>query len=280
MFENLSLSDRFKLGFVLNSAFMVAEYAMGLLSGSLILLADATHNLTDSVTLAISWLGNRIARKPADPGHTLGHGRAAVLTAFINCLILVIIAIGIFIEAYHRFTHPAHLSGGIIAITGAVGILVNSSVASLFYRDKRDINVRAAFTNMAFDAIFSVAALIGGVLIALTHLTWIDPVISIGVSIGLLYAAFGILGQATNIFLEGVPKDLDLAEIRRTIADSDNVSQVTDLYVWAISSNEYILCCSITPETSSLNKLNATTKTLKNKLYDLGFAKVIIETTG
>lgn len=279
MSSNLSLDSRFKLGFFINTAFMLLEYAAGLWSGSLILIADASHNLTDSVTLAISWLGDRFAKKPADETHTLGHGRITVLAAFINSSVLVAVALLIFLEAYRRFTHPASLDGTVIGLIGFIGILANGTVASLFRKDRDDINVKAAYTNMAFDTVFSAAALVAGLLIALTHQTWIDPAISIGVGIGLLYAALGILLQATNIFLEGVPKDLDLGEIRHVILKNKNVKAVTDLYAWAISSNEYVLSCSIVPRGMSYEQLTALTGQLKKELGELGFAKVIIEVT-
>ncbi len=275
----LSLSNRFKLGFAINTTFMIFEFVAGLTTGSLILVADATHNLTDSVTLAVSWLGDRVAKKPADKSHTLGHGRVSVLTAFINSSILVGIAGFILIEAYQRFHHPVPLEGGVIAVVAAIGIVANGSVAALFRKNREDINVKAAYTNMAFDALFSVASLIAGLLILLTGYTWIDPAISIGVVIGLLYAAFGILRQATNIFLEGVPNGVDLDEITKHILLNKNVKLVKDLYVWAISSNEYVLCFTVVLKVTDYKQLQTTTDTLKQELQEKGFAKVIIEVT-
>lgn len=258
---------------------MLFEFAVGFITGSLILIADASHNLTDSITLAISWLGNRIAKKPADTGHTLGHGRAAVLTAFINSTILVAVALLIFFEAYQRFLHPVSLRGGVIAATAVVGIFANGSIALMFRKSTSDINVKAAYTNMAFDTIFSVAAMVAGLLILLTHKTWIDPAISIGVVFGLLYAAFGILRQATNIFLEGVPQGLDLPEIRKVILAHGGVGAISDLYIWAISSDEHVLCCTITPENTNYKQLKTISQTLERKLKKLGFQIVIIQVT-
>lgn len=277
MAKGLSLNSRFKLGLLINTSFMAVEYAAGLLSGSLILIADATHNLTDSVTLVISWLGNRIARKPADTRHTLGHGRITVLAAYINSTILVATATLIFIEAYRRFIHPAYLDGWVIAGVGAVGVIANTAVASLFRKDRADLNVRAAYTNMAFDAVFSVAALVAGGLIALTHKTWIDPAISIGVGIGLLYAAFGILKQAVNIFLEGAPTGMDVGDLRSRISAVRNVKEVTELYIWSISSTEHVLCCSVIPRTTTFDALQTMTADIKRDLKQSGFKTVIVE---
>lgn len=275
----LTLNHRFRLGFIINTSFMMFEYAVGLISGSLILIADATHNLTDSITLAVSWLANRIAKRPADSSHSLGHGRATVLAAFINSSILAGVSVLIFAEAYQRFMHPVHLKGGVIAVVAVVGIFANGSVAALFRKDRADLNVRAAYTNMAFDTVFSIAALIAGLLILWTHQTWIDPVISSGVAVGLLYAAFGILRHATHIFLEGVPKDVQIDEIEQLVARNSSVKTVENIYAWALSSNEYVLCCTITPKETGYKQLQELTRNLKRELGQLGFAKVIIEVT-
>ena len=276
---SMSLSNRFKLGFAINTTFMIFEYAVGLISGSLILVADATHNLTDSITLVVSWLGDRLAKRPADEGHTLGHGRISVLTAYINSSILVGIAVLIFVEAYQRFMHPVPLEGGVIAGVAAIGIVANGSVAALFRRNRTDINVRAAYTNMAFDAVFSIASLIAGLLILLTGKTWLDPAISIGIGFGLLYAAFGILRQAVNIFLEGVPVGVSIDEVQTVILKNSNIKSVSNIYAWAISSNEYVLSCTVTPKVKEYKKLKGMTDSLKRELQELGFAKVIIEVT-
>ena len=173
--QNKSLDRTFRQAFFINSSFMLFEFVVGIMTGSLILIADAAHNLTDSITLVISWIGNRIAAKPADGNHTLGHGRISVLTAFINSTILAGVAIVIFVEAYHRFTHPQQLKGGVIAGVAFIGIIANSVVAWLFRMHRDDLNARAAFLNMLFDAIFSVVALISGIIIYFTHKTWIVP---------------------------------------------------------------------------------------------------------
>lgn len=275
--KNSTINDRFKLGFIINTAFMLFELTVNIFTGSLVLLADATHNLTDSITLIISWLGSRISKKPADANHTLGHGRVEVLTAFINSTILVAISIFIFYGAYQRLIHPVEVEGGIIAIVAIIGIMANGAVALLFRKYKSNINVKAAYTNMAFDMIFSVASMVAGVLILLTNKSWIDPVISIGVGFGLLYAAFGILQQATNIFLEGVPPSVDLKEVRKIILADRGVKEIKKLYVWSLSSNKYIISCSLEPTDSALNHIQNTTTRLRKLLKSSGFSKVILE---
>ena len=274
---NLSLDARFKLGFVINSSFMLFEFVVGVFTGSLILIADAAHNLTDSVTLAISWIGNRLSLKPADDDHSLGHGRLSVLAAFVNSIILVVVAVLIFVEAYQRFMHPHKLDGVVIALVGAVGIFTNGLVAYLFRKNRDDLNVKAAFTNMLFDTIFSIAALVAGVLIALTSYTWIDPLISIGVGVGLLYAALGILSQATHIFLEGVPKSIKRNEIEKLILENEGVEKINELAVWAISSNELVVCCVLAMNSDNLENNKLIVKQVKELLNKAGFSKIFVE---
>jgi cobalt-zinc-cadmium efflux system protein len=277
--QSKSLDRTFRQAFVINSSFMLFEFVVGILTGSLILIADAAHNLTDSITLVISWIGNHIAGKPADKNHTLGHGRISVLTAFINSAILFGMSIVIFVEAYHRFRNPQILEGSIIAVVSAVGIFANGSVALLFRKHRDDLNARAAFINMVFDAVFSVVALISGIVIYFTNWSWVVPLASIGVGIGLLWAAWGIIREATNIFLEGVPGGMHVDDIRALIHEHDDIVAVNELYVWAMSSEQYAMSCRITTRSKTYADMKTTTQSLKSMLRARGFSKIIIETT-
>ena len=275
--RKLNLGERFRLGFIINTSFMAFEFVVGLLTGSLALIADAAHNLTDSVTLVISWIAEKMSKKPADSTHTLGHGRIAIMAALINGTILMTTAVMIFFEAYQRFIHPLQIQGGVIAVTAFVGIIANGAVALLFRRFRSDLNVKAAYVNMAFDMFFSIAAMVAGVLILITHLTWIDAVVGLGIGVGLLYAAFGIVRQATTIFLEGVPRDVDIKEVRSAIRSHPGVAKLSKLYVWAIDSDDYAACCIISPSNNGHRQTEATRKELEVILKDLGFNLVIIE---
>lgn len=257
---------------------MTFEFVVGTLTGSLALIADAAHNLTDSVTLVISWVADKMSKKPADRTHTLGHGRIAVMAALINSTVLMTTAVVIFYEAYQRFIHPVYIQGGIVAITAFVGIIANGAVALLFRKFKTDLNVKAAYINMAFDMFFSITAMIAGFLIIVTHQLWIDPVVGLGIGLGLLYAAFCIVKQATSIFLESVPQDVDIKNIRSAIQSHPGVNKLSKLYVWAIGSNDYAACCIISPSNPDYQEIEITRKELEIDLKKLGFNLVIIET--
>ncbi|MGE5327808.1 MAG: cation diffusion facilitator family transporter [Thiobacillus sp.] len=273
----LGLNGRFKLGFVVNTCFMLFELIVGTLTGSLVLIADGIHNLTDSITLVISWIANWIGKKPADKTHTLGHGRITVVAAFVNSTILVATGIVIVFEAYRRFTNPIDIAGDIIVVTALIGIFANGFVAWLFRNFRSDINVKAAFLNMTFDMLFSIASMVAGALIIVTGQNWIDPAVSLGVSFGLFYAAFGIFKQASNIFLEGVPHDVDIKEIRLKIRSHPGVEKIHNLYAWGIDSTDYAICCSLVPSNKSQKNIEKTREELKIILQGEGFKLVIIE---
>jgi len=273
----INLNERFKLGFIINTSFMTFEFVTGILTGSLALIADAGHNLTDSVTVVISWVAEKMSNKPADNTHTLGHGRIAIMAALINSTILMTTAVIIFYEAYQRFIHPMQIQGGIVVITAFVGIIANGVVALLFRKFRSDLNVKTAYINMAFDMFFSIAAVIAGFLIIITHQPWIDPVVGLGIGLGLLYAAFGIIRQATSIFLEGVPHDVDINDVRSAIKSHPGVEKLSKLYIWAIDTNDYAACCIISPSSPHHQKIEITRMELESTLKNFGFNLVIIE---
>lgn len=276
--SNKMLEKKFRLGLELNTGFMVFELIVGLVVNSLALIADAIHNLTDSMTLLISWLANKVARKPADAGHTFGHGRAVILAALVNCLILVGAAVFIFIEAYHRLITPEHVkSGGVVAIVAGVGIIINGVIAWLFANNRNDLNAKSAYVNMLFDTIFSVAAVVAGVMITVTGKLWIDPLISMMICFGLLYATVTIVVDASNILLEGVPRDIDLANLRSEITALEEVKEIKDLKVWAINTNEYALSCHFIPEHHIFKDLTETTAKIKEQLKAHGIREITIE---
>lgn len=153
-----NLDTKLKLGLVLNTGFTVFEFIVGTLSGSLALVSDAAHNLTDSLSLVISFFANKIAKRPADLNRTYGYGRATIIGASLNASILLLLAIYIFYEAYQRIRQPEPVEGQLVMIVAFVGIVINSSVAALFLRDRNDLNIRSAFLSMAFDALASVGA--------------------------------------------------------------------------------------------------------------------------
>lgn len=148
-----SKTSKFIIGFVLNTGFTIFEFIIGIMAGSLALISDASHNLTDSLSIVIAFGGERISKRQANDSKSYGFGRVSIITALINGLLLFGVAAYIFYEAYLRILNPEPVKGGLVAIVALVGIFINGAVALLFYKDKDDLNVRSTYLNMAFDTL-------------------------------------------------------------------------------------------------------------------------------
>ncbi len=240
-----SKTSKFIIGFVLNTGFTIFEFIIGIMAGSLALISDASHNLTDSLSIVIAFGGERISKRQANDSKSYGFGRVSIITALINGLLLFGVAAYIFYEAYLRILNPEPVKGGLVAIVALVGIFINGAVALLFYKDKDDLNVRSTYLNMAFDTLSSVGALIAGLIILFTGNSLADPIIGILIGCMLVYSAYGVVRDALHILLEGTPKDIDTKEVQKLIEEFDHVKAVDDLHIWSISSGYLALSCHI-----------------------------------
>lgn len=240
-----SKTSKFIIGFVLNTGFTIFEFIIGIMAGSLALISDASHNLTDSLSIVIAFGGERVSKRQANDSKSYGFGRVSIITALINGLLLFGVAAYIFYEAYLRILNPEPVKGGLVAIVALVGIFINGAVALLFYKDKDDLNVRSTYLNMAFDTLSSVGALIAGLIILFTGNSLADPIIGILIGCMLVYSAYGVVRDALHILLEGTPKDIDTKEVQKLIEEFDHVKAVDDLHIWSISSGYLALSCHI-----------------------------------
>ncbi|MFZ2545158.1 MAG: cation diffusion facilitator family transporter [Candidatus Saccharimonadales bacterium] len=262
-----SATDRgIKFGLVLNTAFTVIEFTFGILTGSLALIADASHNLTDTFTLTISFIANKLARRKANDSKTFGYGRATILAALINASLMLGVAGFIVFEAIQRLGQPHSIEGGIVATVAFVGILVNGSIAYILSKNKDDLNMRSAFIDMAFDALSSLGAVVAGLVILLTGVTWVDSAVGLVIAGLLVYNTIKILIEAVQILLEGTPKDLDISAISNTITSQDRVLSVDDLHVWTIRSGYNALSCHIAIEKAELPNSHEIVEDVKAKL--------------
>lgn len=269
-----------KFGLVLNSLYTLVEFAFGILTGSLALIADASHNLTDTFTLSVSFFANRLANKEANERKTFGYGRATILAALLNCSVMLAVAGFITFEAIQRLQHPVAVEGGIVAAVASVGIIVNGSIAYILSKHRKDLNMRSAYIDMAFDAFSSLAAVISGLVILFTGMRYIDTIVGLLIAGLLLYNTLKILREAIQILLEGTPKDLDIAEVITAIGAHDKVLQVDDMHVWAIRSGYNALSCHIAiDETELVNsrKIVEEVKRLLRQDYAIQHATIEVE---
>ncbi len=230
---------RMGLAALLTGSFMFAEVAGGIVAGSLALLADAGHMLTDFASLALAWFGFRLARRPADWKRTYGFDRFQVLVAFANGLALFAIAAWIVYEGIERLMTTLEVSGGIMVVVALLGLLVNvAAFALLRGADRENLNVRGAAIHVLGDLLGSVAALVAGGVILLTGWTPIDPLLSILVAAIIVRSGWQVVADAGHILLEGAPEELDTRAIGPDlVANVKGVEEVHHVHVWSITQS-------------------------------------------
>ena len=233
---------RWLIGVALNGGFVLLEGGAGIFGHSMALLADAGHNLSDVLALGMAGAAAWLARRPSGPRRTYGYGKATVLAALANAVILVFACGFIAREAIDRFSSPAAPSSKLMIGVALAGVVINGLTALLFTRGKEhDLNVRSTFLHMAADAAISLGVAVAGGLIILTGRAWIDPVVSLLILAVILVSSWGVLKEAIDLALDAAPAALDMAEVRAFLAQCPGVSAVHDLHVWPLSTTETAL---------------------------------------
>ena len=236
----------FAIGIGLNVAYIAAEAAAGLFAGSLALLADAGHNLSDVLGLGLAWGAAVLARRTPGGRFTYGLRSSSILAALANAIILLVVTGGLAWEAASRFAHPTPVEGGVTAWVAAVGILVNGATALLFLRGReRDLNIRGAFLHMLADALVSAGVVATGIAIALTGLSQIDPLATLAVCAVIVYGTWDLMKEAIGLALDAVPEGIDPAEVRAHLAALPGVAAIHDLHIWGMSTTETALTCHL-----------------------------------
>ncbi|WP_215762475.1 cation diffusion facilitator family transporter [Acetobacter sp. P1H12_c] len=237
-----SFGVAFAIGIVLNTVYLGAEALWGVMSHSLALLADAGHNLSDVLALAAAWLAQHLSAKSPSARFTYGLRRSSILAALANAVILMLVTGGVAWESIQRLFHPAPVAGWTMMSVAAIGILVNGGIALLFASgQKHDINIRGAFLHMASDALTSLAVVIAGGLVLLTGLTWIDPAISLAISVVVVLATWSLLRDSLDMALDGVPRSVDRDSVEDFLRAQPGVADLHDLHIWPMSTTETAL---------------------------------------
>jgi cobalt-zinc-cadmium efflux system protein len=232
----------FAIGVVLNSIFVLAEAAAGIWAGSLALLADAGHNLSDVLALILAWGAATLARRAPTGRRTYGLRKSTILASLANAVLLMVAVGAIISESLHRLAGPPSIETGVVMLTAGLGVVINTATALLFFRGSHgDINIRGAFLHMAGDAAVSVAVVIGAFVMARTGLLWIDSALSLAIAAFILFATWGLLTESIDLALDAAPRGIDVGKVRAWLADQPGVVEVHDLHIWAMSTTETAL---------------------------------------
>jgi len=235
----------FVIGIALNMAFVLAEVIAGIAYNSIALLTDAGHNLSDVASLLISLVAFWMAKRKSTATYTYGYKKTTALAALTNAVILLI-AIGILgYESFQRLFHPEPVSGNVIAWVAAVGIIINGLSAFLFFRQKHELNSRAAYLHLLADALVSLGVVAAGITISYTGLYWIDPAIGAIIMVVILLSTWGLLRDSFKMTIDAVPTGVELEEIKKLILSVEYVKEVYHVHVWSLSTTENALTAHV-----------------------------------
>ena len=235
--------------FGLTAAFLVVEASVGLWTGSLSLLADATHMLLDAGGVLLSLLAVWFAERPATPAKTYGYYRVEILAALVNGVVLCVMAVAILVTTYERIWQPPHVPGGPILAVAALGLVVNLTALWLLHRGADEsLNVRSAYLEVLGDAISSAVVIGAGLVILLTGWVVVDPVAGALIALFILPRTWALLRQTVNVLLEGAPPHLDVTEIEDALAAAPAVRRVHDLHVWTLTSGREAMSAHVVVE--------------------------------
>jgi cobalt-zinc-cadmium efflux system protein len=275
---------RMALALVITLGFVVIEAVAGIIANSLALLTDAAHNLTDVIALALSWYAVRLTLRPANSGKTYGYHRAGILIALFNSTTLVLIALGIFYEAYQRLLNPPEVAGGLMTVVAAIAFAVNVGTALLVKPGSDyDLNQRSAFIHLAGDALSTLGALVAGVLIMLTGWYILDPLVSVLIGLLIVWNAWLIIRESVEILLESTPRDIDMDALIKDVQQVDGVRGVHDLHVWSITQNMRALSAHVLVDDEPISVgagIQRQINEVLNRQYNVAHATLQLECVG
>lgn len=240
--HNTNYNKAFAFGIALNIIYVVVEFSYGLAINSMALIADAGHNLSDVLGLVLAWVASYLAKSSPTKTRTYGLRKSTILAALFNAVILLIAVGAITVEAIRKFIDPEPVAGNIIMIVAGIGVVINTLTALLFISGrKKDLNIKGAFLHMAADAAVSLGVVLAGLAISITHLYWIDPVISLIIVVVITIATWGLLKESFFLSMDAVPKEIDYDKVEKYLNSVKGVKEIHDLHIWAMSTTEIAL---------------------------------------
>jgi cobalt-zinc-cadmium efflux system protein len=252
---------------MLNFLITVVEVIGGILSGSLSLLSDALHNFSDGIAIIISYIAIRLGRQPQTAKFTFGLKRAEILAAVINAGTLIVICFYLFKESYERLVHPEEISGGLMVAVASIGLVANV-VGTLLLRagSKENINIRAAYLHLLSDAVSSVAVIIGGLFIYFYKIYWVDPILTVLISVYILWESMKIVKEALNVLMMGTPQSVDIEGIQKEIEEIPGVINLHHVHTWRLNERVVHFEAHVDVEDMMVSKTSALSDQIEETL--------------
>ncbi len=259
----------FALSVALNAGFVILEALYGWRAGSLALVADAFHNLSDVGGLLLAWTGVALGRLEPNDRHTYGWRRGSILASFGNAILLLLAMGSLAWEAAHRLQSPPATDGTTVAVVAGIGVVINATTAALFFPGRRgDLNIRAAFLHMAADTLVSLGVVAAGLLYLWQAWAWVDPVVSLVIAVAVVAGTWSLFKGSLHLLFDGVPEGIDVREVRATLLGLPGVQGLHELHVWGMATSETALTAHLVVDDPTGQRdllLRAATDALDNR---------------
>lgn len=240
--SSIKLSNAFKIGISINIIFIIVEGLSGLISNSMALIADAGHNLSDVLTLVLSWIAINLSQREPTLKFTYGFRRSTILAALLNTILLLVAVCFIIYETVRRLSHPVTIDANSMVIIASIGIVVNGFTAWLFMKERsHDLNIRSAFVHFASDALVSLGVVVAGILMKFTGIQWFDSAVSFIIIAVILYGSYKLLIDSLNLALDAVPDNIKIESVLEYLESLPEVTGVHDLHIWSLGTTNAAL---------------------------------------
>jgi len=273
----MTLEKRLLLSFTLTLLILFAEVIGGIISKSLALLSDAGHMLTDVFALGLSMIAMRIGRRPSDRRATFGYQRIGLLAAVFNAVSLIVIALFIFYESYHRFLSPAQIHTTTMLTIAGVGLIGNILIALILGHSHKDLNIKSAWLHVLGDTLSSVGVIISGIIIYYTGWLYADPVASILIGIIILFGGIRVIREALTIFLEMAPAGFDVETIIKKVAEIPGVMGIHDVHLWSPSHRNVAFSAHIWVHDQKLSEVAGLRRTIEEALMAMDISHIMLQ---
>lgn len=231
--------SRLIITMLLNFIITIAEIIGGIISGSLSLISDALHNFSDGIAVIISYFAIQVKKKPNTAKHTFGFKRAEILAALINSAVLVAISFYLFYESVIRLSNPQEVEGGLMTLVASIGLIANVIGTLLLKRDSgSSLNIKSAYLHLLSDAVSSAAVIVGGIAIYFFKVYWLDPILTILISIYVLKESFEILTNTVHVLMEGTPSNISIDKVKELVEQIDGVVDIHHLHIWTVGEDD------------------------------------------